>query len=193
MNMMSVDTPRLTFQAKSIRTGPTGTFRMNLLNPFSASPSVSFNVSSLIFCRYSPRFTAVVTSFAVYAIGRPICSVSSLASISCLSPKIFNAFFTIACLSAKVVLRKFRKASVATWGRRASSVAEMPFLVTTGLFVEGDIVVIISTDMLATFVCILCRKKKEEDLQCRVGSGVEAQGKRRFMDVPRHTVCQWVS
>lgn len=148
INLMSSDKPRLTFQAKSIRTGPTGTFRTNLLNPFSASPSVSFNVSSLIFSKYSPRFTAVVTSFAVYAIGRPICSVSSLASISCLSPKIFNAFFTIACLSAIVVFRKLRKASVATSGRSLRSAAETPFLVKMGLFVIGEMVVIVSTDIL---------------------------------------------
>jgi hypothetical protein len=136
---------------------------MNLLKPFSASPSVSFNASSLIFNKYSPLFTAVATSFAVYAIGRPICSVSSFANTSCLSLRSLRALLTIACLPAKVDLRKLRNASVATWGRNASSVAEMPFLVTTGLFVVGDTVVIISTDILATFVRILCRKKEEEE------------------------------
>lgn len=55
----------LTFQANRTRTGPTGIFLMNLLKPFSASPSVSFNASSLIFRRCSPLITAVVTSFAV--------------------------------------------------------------------------------------------------------------------------------
>lgn len=148
ISLMSLASQELTFQAKIIRTGPMGAFRINLLNPFSASPSVSLNVSSLILSIYSPRFTAVVTSFAVYAIGRPICSVSSLASTSCLSPKIFNAFFTIACLSARDVLRKLRKASVATSGRSLRSAAEMPFRVKIGLFVIGEMVVIVSTDIL---------------------------------------------
>jgi len=142
---------QLTFQAKRINTGPTGTLRMNLLKPFSASPSVSFNASSLILRRYSPLFTAVVTSFAVYAIGLPICSVSSFARTSCLSFRSFNAFFTIACLSAKDVLRKLWNASVATWGRSSRSEADMPGRVSTGLLVVGEIVVIVSTDILTCF------------------------------------------
>jgi hypothetical protein len=101
-----------------------------------------------------------------------------------------RAFLTIACLAANVVWRKFRKVSVATCGRSSSSAAEMPFLITTGLFVEGDIVVIVSTDML----CILCckkkkkKKKEEEDLQCRMGGGVKALQRRAPLWYP----IQWV-
>jgi hypothetical protein len=138
----------LTFHAKRIKTGPTGILRMNLLKPFSASPSVSFKASSLIFKRYSALITAVVTSFAVYAIGLPICSVSSLAKTSSLLFKISKAFVTIACLSFNVVLRQLLNASVARVGKSSRSEAEMPFLVKTGLLVIGDMVVIVSTDIL---------------------------------------------
>lgn len=62
---MSLTVWRLTFHAKIMRTGPTGILRINLLKPFSSSPSVSLSVSSLIFSRYSALLTAVATSFAV--------------------------------------------------------------------------------------------------------------------------------
>lgn len=146
----SADRKLLTFHAKIISTGPIGSFRMNRLNPFSGSPSVSFKESPLILSRYSPLATAVVISFAVYAMGLPICSVSSFANSSCLSVRSFSAFLTMACRSEMVVFLNDKKASVATFGRASISAFERPLRTTTGLLVVGDIVVIFSTDIFVS-------------------------------------------
>lgn len=121
---------------------------MYLLKPCSGSPSVSFRASLLIFSRYSPLATAVVISFAVYAIGRPICSVSSVASTSCLSLMSFRALLTIACRSPKGKSRKSLKACVEIAGRRATSESDRLLLVNMGSFVVGDMVVRTSVGIL---------------------------------------------
>jgi hypothetical protein len=66
-----------------------------------------------------------------------------------LSLMIFKAVLTSSCLCCNEVLRYFSNASVAAMGSSSSSEGDTPFLVRIGLFVVGDIVVIVSTDMLA--------------------------------------------
>lgn len=138
----------LTFHAKMMRTGPTGTLRMNLLKPASGSPSVSLRASSLIFRRYSARLMAVVISLPVYARGRPIWTVSSRARSSVLAARSVRAFFTMICLSASGVVRHDLKASVVAFGRRPNSTSEMPLRVRIGSFVVGEMVVKTSADMM---------------------------------------------
>lgn len=121
---------------------------MNLLNPFSASPSVSFRVSSLILRRYSQRATAVEISFPVKAIGLPIWVVTSRASSSVLSVSHLRAFFTMACLSANEVFLHSWNASAEVLGISSTSSAEMPLRVMMGSFVLGEMVVRTSTDIL---------------------------------------------
>ena len=52
------------------------------------------------------------------------------------------------CRSDRGVLEKLKNASVAAEGSDSSSEADTPFRVTTGWLVVGEIVVIISTDIL---------------------------------------------
>ena len=84
----------------------------------------------------------------------------------------------MACLSAKVVLRNLRNASIATSGRSLRSVAETPFLVNIGLFVIGEMVVIVSKDILGVAeqfslsgkgVCFLRRWDENENGQGPIG------------------------
>ena len=131
----------LAFQAKRINTGPTGTFRIYLLKPCSGSPGVSFKASSLTLRRYRPLATAVVISLAVYAIGLPICSVSSSASTSCFARSKSRALFTIRCRSFKLVVLYVSNARSACVGSRAMSALERPLRVRIGLLVDGDIVI----------------------------------------------------
>jgi len=121
---------------------------MYLLKPFSGSPCVSLNAALLILSMYSPRAAAVVISFAVYEIGRPICSVNSFASLSCRSRSSLRAFLTIACRSDNVVRLNDSNASCALFGIVTSSLSEGPVRVRIGLLVEGEMVVSVSTAIL---------------------------------------------
>ena len=115
-----------------ISTGPTGILRIYLLKPCSGSPSVSFNASSLIFNRYLPLATAVVISLAVYAMGRPICSVSSFARTSCLELRISRAFVAIVRRLCEDVNLYSSNACSAARGSNAISEVERPSRMTTG-------------------------------------------------------------
>lgn len=138
----------LTFHAKIIKTGPLGTFLMNLVKPCSCSPSVSFNASSLIFNKYSALASAVLISFAVYAIGLPICSVSSFAKTSFRADSNCRAFFTTVCRCAREVCRYSSKAFVATMGSSVASDSDRPYRVRIGWFVMGEMGEITSTAMV---------------------------------------------
>lgn len=141
--------PKLTFHAKMTSTGPTGVLRMNRSKPFSASPGVSFSASSLAFNKNSARLMAVEISLPVYAIGRPICSVSSRASSSVRPASASSALRTMIWRSLSLVVRHVLNALAAVSGSSARSACEMPLRVTIGSFVVGEMVVMTSTDMMA--------------------------------------------
>jgi len=146
----------LTFQAKRTNTGPRGTLRMYLLKPSCGSPGLSARASLLILSIYSPRATAVVTSLAVYAMGLPICSVSSFANSSCRELRRSKAFLTIFCRSARGVFLYDSKAVHDRFGRASSSEAEGPCRVTIGLLVIGEMVVIVSVAMVSIDCISVC-------------------------------------
>lgn len=137
--------PRIhTFHAKRTSTGPNGTLRTYRLKPSWASPGVSAKDSSLILTRYSPRATAVETSFPVYAIGRPICSVISLANTSSLCEMSWRAFLTMVCLSLRDVFLYESNALADLAGSSFNSASVRPLRSTMGLLVMGEMVVIVS-------------------------------------------------
>ena len=140
----------ITFHAKSTNTTPTGSRLIKRRKPASSVPGTSWpRTSSAILFRYSPLLTAVVISFAVYAIGLPICCVSSFANSSCFSLSSCSAFVTIFCRLLSVG-QDFRYAAKAFWaieGSFAISSGEAALRITIGWFVEGEIVVKVSLDM----------------------------------------------
>ena len=144
-----------------IKTGPLGTFLMNLLKPSSGSPSVSLRASSLIFNKYSALVTAVLISFAVYAIGLPICSVRSFANTSFRAESSCNAFFTMACRCFSEVRLKSLKAFVATTGNSAASSSDRPCRLRICSFVMGEMVLRCS-DAMALKMVVERRKKSRQ-------------------------------
>ena len=60
----------------------------------------------------------------------------------------FSALLTMTWRSSSDVRRKVLKVFVDNAGRRAKSESDKPFRVKTGLLVDGDIVVIISVDII---------------------------------------------
>lgn len=131
-----------------IKTGPLGTFLMNLVNPFCGSPAVSLSASSLTLNKYSALIMAVSTSLAVYAIGRPICSVSSFAKTSFRAERSCNAFSTILCRCANDVCLYSLNASVTSNNNLVTSFSDRPCRVKIGSFVIGDMVLRISAAMI---------------------------------------------
>lgn len=129
---------------------------MYLLKPSCASPGVSCKACSLILSMYSPLATAVVISLAVYAMGRPICSVSSLASSSCLSLMSCKALRTIFWRSENGVLRYFKNAFCADFGSSASFASVGPWRSSMGLLVDGEMVVIFS-EAISLLITTACR------------------------------------
>lgn len=118
---------------------------------------MSDKASSQMLSRCSPRATAVVTSFAVYAIGRPICSVISLASSSCLLLMMSSAFLTYAFLSSSDVFLYDLKASADLVAKSLSSLSLSPLRSTMPLLVMGEMVVIVS----AMIVCSSQYRRRE--------------------------------
>jgi len=139
----------LTFQAKTTNTTPSGIFRIYLSNPSSDSPGVAFKHSSLTLSIYSPLAAAVVISLAVYAIGLPICCVSSCARSYWREVRISRARRTIFWRSGRGVLLHVLKAVWAFLGRSVSSASVGVWRVRIGLLVEGEIVVRVSVDIFA--------------------------------------------
>jgi hypothetical protein len=81
-------------------------------------------------------------------VGRPICSVSSFASSSWRSFRIWRAFLTIFWRSLRVVLRNLRKAAWARFGMAVSSSSVGPVRERMGWLVVGEMVVIFSGAMV---------------------------------------------
>lgn len=80
--------------------------------------------------------------------GRPICTVISSASWSFCFSRSANAFRTMIVRSVKEVSLHVLKASVAICGIWSNSVWLTPLRVRIGSLVVGEIVLIVSTDIL---------------------------------------------